>query len=219
MRLSFASPTNLAAIDTAAGVLWLQVEFDEVRFYAKSSAHNTVIHFKTWSSSLISYLTTGKGSWDSRQMIKYVTLLDGHTAALPLAGMGGASDQTDSAATTDLMTSAAAKWSIGGTSWAVDDMATSYNNTLHQIWVRPKPVNLMPANASAVVHSGDQVAAMSYSRLDSAIAVVNPSTTHADGCWPLPLEMDFYMLGVNQASACDSAGVFPMSFCSSACVN
>jgi hypothetical protein len=84
------TPAALAGLQTSTG-------FTMLRFYAKTSAHSRVIHFKTDDTAVLNYFTTGIGSVDPP--IKY-SLYSDHTATfVPQYIEHGFSDQGDLAMT------------------------------------------------------------------------------------------------------------------------
>jgi hypothetical protein len=84
--------------------------FSELRFYAKTSLHSRVIHFKTSHANTISYFKTGVGSVSGIAMTNFPMYLSGTY-----------------------------HWGIKGSSlrWEVDDFPNNFSNsTYHQIWIR-----------------------------------------------------------------------------------
>jgi hypothetical protein len=71
--------------------------FTELRFYAKTSLHTRVIHFKTSNANTISYFNTGTGSMSG--VASSFTSLTGHSAYLPGSTAHYIVDQGNSAMT------------------------------------------------------------------------------------------------------------------------
>jgi hypothetical protein len=122
----------------AGNALMNALLFTEVRFYAKTSAHARVIHFKTSHAETISYFKTGTGSCSGIQG-SYASL-PGHTANLPNSSNTFFTNQGNISMTDfPYYTSGNYHWGIRGSGnrWEVDDYPNNYNyNTYHQIWVR-----------------------------------------------------------------------------------
>jgi hypothetical protein len=112
--------------------------FTELRFYAKTSLHTRVIHFKTSNANTISYFNTGTGSMSG--VASSFTSLTGHSAYLPGSTAHYIVDQGNSAMTNfPMYLSGTYHWGIKGSSlrWEVDDFPNnSANSTYHQIWIR-----------------------------------------------------------------------------------
>jgi hypothetical protein len=114
--------------------------FSSVRFYAKTSLHIRVIHFKTSLAGVISYMKTGTGSMTG--LATNFSSLSGHTANLPGAATSFQSNQGNYSITSQpYYVSNNYHWScdLDGPSnrWEVDDYANGpANSTYHQIWVR-----------------------------------------------------------------------------------
>jgi hypothetical protein len=112
--------------------------FTELRFYAKTSLHARVIHFKTSNANTISYFKTGTGSMSG--IATSFTSLTGHSAYLPASTAHYIVDQGNSAMTNfPMYLSGTYHWGIKGSSlrWEVDDFLNNYTyNTYHQIWIR-----------------------------------------------------------------------------------
>jgi len=122
----------------AGNALMNALQFTEVRFYAKTSAHSRVIHFKTSHAGTISYFKTGTGSCSGIQ--SSYTLLPGHTANLPAAAANFFTNQGNISMTEfPYWLSGTYHWGIRGLGnrWEVDDYPSNPNfHTYHQIWVR-----------------------------------------------------------------------------------
>jgi hypothetical protein len=118
-----------------------QSDIMEVRFYARTSHHNRIIHFKTshpkvkriaWDGHRVGY----DASWFNRDF----TTLAGHTAHLPGAAQpfkhkppGGLTDHLFYKASNY-------HWNIAANGrWEVDDYGGNHN-TLHEVWVKLKGV-------------------------------------------------------------------------------
>lgn len=112
--------------------------FSELRFFARTSAHARVIHFKTTHSGTLSYFKTGSGSASGIQ--SSYTALTGHSANLPLSASNFFADQGNSAMTEfPFWLGGTYHWGIRGYAyrWEVDDFPNnSANSTFHQIWIR-----------------------------------------------------------------------------------
>jgi hypothetical protein len=111
--------------------------FSELRFYAKTSLHGRVIHFKTSHANTISYFKTGVGSMSG--IATSFTSLTGHSANLPASTAHYFVDQGNSAMTFfPFWLSSTYHWGIGANGrWEVDDFPNGYQyNTYHQIWIR-----------------------------------------------------------------------------------
>jgi hypothetical protein len=112
--------------------------FTELRFYAKTSLHTRVIHFKTANSNTLSYFKTGTGSMSG--VSTSYTSLAGHSAYLPASTANYIIDQGNSAMTNfPMYLNGTYHWGIRGQAyrWEVDDFPNnSANNTHHQIWIR-----------------------------------------------------------------------------------
>jgi hypothetical protein len=112
--------------------------FTELRFYAKTSLHARVIHFKTSHANTIGYFKTGTGNM--LDIANNFIALTGHSALLPGATSHYIVDQGTSAMTNfPMYVNAAYHWGIrgGGYRWEVDDFPNNaLNSTYHQIWIR-----------------------------------------------------------------------------------
>lgn len=116
----------------------IKFPFTELRFYAKTSLHTRVIHFRTADANTLSYFKTGTGSMSG--VATSSTTLVGHTAYLPASTANYITDQGNSAMTNfPFWLSGTYHWGIrgGGSRWEVDDFPnSSAYNTYHQIWIR-----------------------------------------------------------------------------------
>ena len=112
--------------------------FSELRFYAKTSLHTRVIHFKTSHATTINYFKTGTGNMLG--IASSFSALTGHTALLPGSTSNYIVDQGNIAMTNfPMYVNAAYHWGIRGSGlrWEVDDFPNnSANSTFHQIWIR-----------------------------------------------------------------------------------
>lgn len=112
--------------------------FTELRFFAKTSLHARIIHFKTSHATTINYFKTGFGSM--LNIAGSFSALPGHTALLPGATSHYIGDQGASAMTNfPMYVHSNYHWGIRGSGyrWEVDDFPNnSANNTFHQIWIR-----------------------------------------------------------------------------------
>ena len=120
-------------------------DFEETRWYAITSGHERVIHFKTQSSLARDYITSGAGSLLAGvNDPAMVTLFDDHSANLPLAATASIESQGDRAMTNFPFFGAGVHWGIDGDNdrWEVDDVLVQEgelpyrNDTFHQVWVR-----------------------------------------------------------------------------------
>jgi hypothetical protein len=116
--------------------------FTQLRFYAKTSAHARVIHFKTSHLNTINYFKLGTGNM--LDIANSFSALAGHSAYLPGATTNYIVNQGNIAMTNfPMYVNAAYHWGIrGGTfRWEVDDFPANIGNgyqftTYHQIWIR-----------------------------------------------------------------------------------
>jgi prepilin-type N-terminal cleavage/methylation domain-containing protein len=109
---------------------------NELRFYAVTSGHSRVVHFKTSLANCISYFQTGGGSCSGINSNN--TELVGHTANLPDA-VGYYSSRGDRAMTEfPFYHPGMYHWGIRGFGyrWDVDNQANSSLSTYHQVWIR-----------------------------------------------------------------------------------
>ena len=129
-----------------------QADIGVVRFYGRTDADTTrVIHFKTSSAELVSYLN-GTGSGTVSALIAGAAPLAGHEATLPggLSALGSQANN-EMALTYGLFTGidSTHNWQIRGPNaadpaapfWSMDDAANTTRSTLHQVWVRPSGVD------------------------------------------------------------------------------
>lgn len=122
------------------------IPFDEIRFYGITSAHDRIIHFKTFHPGTISYFKTGYGSTEGISS-NFIALSD-HTAFLPAAINMSVYDKGNLAMTDyPLWTGSMYHWYLGGNDasclmnrWEVDDFPCYTQgiipSTFHQIWVK-----------------------------------------------------------------------------------
>jgi hypothetical protein len=116
--------------------------FTQLRFYAKTSGHGRVIHFKTSHSNTINYFKTGAGNMLG--IASSFNTLTGHSAYLPGSTANYIVDQGNIAMTNfPMYVNAAYHWGIRGGAfrWEVDDFPANtgsgyQHNTFHQIWIR-----------------------------------------------------------------------------------
>ena len=104
----------------------------ELRFYAVSSAHERVIHFKSDDGTCVEYVATGDGH--CRNLASDFTALAGHTANLPAEIDAGYDDENNYAMTNfTFYRSGAYHWGIRGrgSRWEVDDQGGGH--TWHQV--------------------------------------------------------------------------------------
>ena len=116
------------------------LDFEELRFFARTSAHSRVIDFKTSYSNVINYVKTGSGSMSGLHLAANHTVLAGHTANVPTVTLNGFfSNQTDFALTNfPFYVGGNYHWGIRGLGnrWEADDFARNNANTHHQVWAR-----------------------------------------------------------------------------------
>lgn len=91
-----SSPTSWGHIGNA---LFTKLNPEEVRFYGITSGHSRVMHFKSNSSSMLSYFKTGTGSISGLNNSAEYTLLSGHTANLPASSASYYTNEGDGAMT------------------------------------------------------------------------------------------------------------------------
>ena len=124
----------------ASNSLMNSLNFTEVRFYGKTSAHSRVIHFKTSHAGTLSYFKGNNSSINPMNGVQTsYTLLTNHTAYLPNSARDFFENQNDYAMTFfPFWLGGTYHWGIGaGNRWEVDDYPNNYlNNTHHQIWIR-----------------------------------------------------------------------------------
>lgn len=189
-------------------LIFLQLNVSEVRFFGRTASDSQTLHFKTWSTSLISYLATGAGSW-GRMQFPQVALLEGHNASLPATTAGAKSNRGDLAAVDYPFYSSLHSWVPAPPYWQMDDVSvTNQYNTQHQMWIRPHvwPM-LSEANVSdaPLIVSGSVPAVMNSN--DATLVVTLATTALADTCWSLPLPMNFKMFGANYGNG-NNGGVY-----------
>jgi hypothetical protein len=114
------------------------LSFSTVRFFARSSAHTRLSHFRTSHSGVLGYIKTGQGSFNGLQAS--FTLLQGHNAFLPNQITDFFTNQGDLALTEfPFYRSGQYHWGIRGQGnrWETDDFVNNPNShTFHQVWVR-----------------------------------------------------------------------------------
>ncbi|MBX3100908.1 MAG: hypothetical protein KF690_00210 [Bacteroidetes bacterium] len=122
----------------AAPSLMNYIPGTELRFYASTSAHARVMHFRTGNAATLSYFRSGTG--DCTGIGTGFTALAGHTTFLPASTNTHYANQGNNAMTEFPFYRAANEhWGIRGVGnrWEVDDFPSNSNfNTYHQIWVR-----------------------------------------------------------------------------------
>lgn len=108
---------------------------EELRWYAETTGHDRVIHFK--SDVGLSYAETGTGNFSG--INSSYTELTGHSANLPDAVANYFSNQGDLALTNfPYWLSGTYHWGIRGLGnrWEVDDYGRNTASTIHRIWAR-----------------------------------------------------------------------------------
>lgn len=122
----------------ASNSLMNSLEFTEVRFFGKTSAHSRVIHFKTSHTGTLNYFKSGSGSMDGIKS-SFEAFTD-HNANIPtLSNTYFSNEGNDAMTNFPLYKHAAYHWGIRGhgNRWEVDDYPGNYSkNTHHQIWIR-----------------------------------------------------------------------------------
>jgi hypothetical protein len=123
----------------ATSTLMNAFTFTTYRFYAKTSGHARIIHFKTAHAGTISYFKTGAGTCSGLQ--GSFTPLTGHTATIPGTLNGFFTNQGINLCMTEfpIYNSGSNHWGIKGLTnrWEVDDYPNGpANNTYHQIWIK-----------------------------------------------------------------------------------
>lgn len=151
--LPLLGSTTLGTDESSSTSLWghaskdlmNSLNFTEVRFFGKTSAHSRVIHFKTSHAGTISYFKTGTGSMSSvvggeTGSFPTFTKLNNHNAYLPESANNYFINQQENAMTNfPFWLYGTYHWGIRGhdSRWEVDDFpGNSANNTHHQIWIR-----------------------------------------------------------------------------------
>ncbi|MBU1218322.1 hypothetical protein KKF34_15855 [Myxococcota bacterium] len=123
----------------AGNALLSTLDFNEVRFYGRSSAGANIIHFETADASCLDYFKTGTGSCDPAP--NYIAML-GHSGRLPNRSRNGASDQGDFALTEGTFYNENLyNWNIRGNGirWEADNNDDNDSrDTIHRVWVRRK---------------------------------------------------------------------------------
>lgn len=144
--LPLQGSTTLGTDESASTTTWGNVSnaylsifpFSELRFFAKTTAHSRVIHFKTSHNNTINYFKTGSGSMEG--IASSNSHLTGHTANLPNSTQNYFTNQGNASMTEfPFWLYATYHWGIRGSAnrWEVDDFVnTSAYSTLHQIWIR-----------------------------------------------------------------------------------
>ncbi|MFW5659376.1 MAG: fibrinogen-like YCDxxxxGGGW domain-containing protein [Bacteroidota bacterium] len=120
--------------------LMQEIDYTELRFYGRTSAHTRVIHFFI-NGNGVTYpqgYETHLRYYNQPHAVQY---LEGHTANLPLSGSDYYSSEGDLALTNfPFYRGANEHWGIrgAGNRWEVDDFPgdPDGNNTHHQVWVR-----------------------------------------------------------------------------------
>lgn len=117
----------------------------ETRWFAQTSGHSRVIHFRTSLGD--SYFRTGTGSMFSGLSSNF-TPLSGHTALIPGVANLGYANKTDYALTAfPFYRDPDNTWAVrgetnngpgnNGNRWAVDDLPSDLaTSTIHRVWVR-----------------------------------------------------------------------------------
>lgn len=155
-RLPLSKPTSKLGDDEsgdaeswghAAPALLTHLPFAETRWYARTSAHTRVVHFRNDSTVLVAYLKSGKGGICAKTDEVFAETHSqpcaDHSAHLPQSTTSlalGSCDRGDQALTEfPFFTKAEAHWGIRGEGarWEADDsLAGDANDTIHRVWVR-----------------------------------------------------------------------------------
>jgi uncharacterized repeat protein (TIGR01451 family) len=127
------SPTSWGHLGNAG---FSNLAAEELRWYAITSAHDRVIHFK--SAVGLSYAETGSGSF--RNINSSNTKLTGHSSQLPDRARSYYSSQGNRALTNfPYYLRGNYHWGIkgNGNRWEVDDIPrSSRRSTIHKVWAR-----------------------------------------------------------------------------------
>src|SRR6476661_1999443 len=133
-----ANESGSAAWGHAAPALVAALNPQELRFYAQTSAHSRVIHFKTTHAGTLTYFKTGTGNTSG--INTSFTALPGHTANIPAQAVDFYFNEGNLAMTRfPFWLSGTYHWGIqgNGNRWEVDDFPNnSANSTVHRIFVR-----------------------------------------------------------------------------------
>ena len=128
--LPLQGSTTLGIDESASATTWGNVSnaylnlfsFSELRFYAKTTAHSRVIHFKTSHANTLNYFKTGSGSMDGIQTSN--AHLTGHTANLPNSSGNFFTNQGNASMTEfPFWLSGTYHWGVRGSAyrWEVDE--------------------------------------------------------------------------------------------------
>jgi hypothetical protein len=114
--------------------------FDTIRFFGTSNAPSaTTIHFSTRDPAGISYITSGKGSFDCPTLQSMSTLYADHTASLPATATTCWSNQGNVALTEiPFGNLGVSQWGVRtyGSKWQVDNNAPNGQfATVHQVFI------------------------------------------------------------------------------------
>ena len=115
------------------------IDFEEMRFYGRTTGHTRIIDFKTSFSNAVNYVKTGTGSFDNINNGINFTPLANHTANIPGQAFNEFVNQNNAALTEfPFWRSSAFHWGIRGSGnrWEVDDSAGNTQSTIHRVWVR-----------------------------------------------------------------------------------
>ena len=141
--LPVLSTANLGDDESGSTTTWghlgnlgiTDLNAEELRWFAKTTGHDRVIHFK--SPVGLSYAETGTGNFLGINSSN--TELTGHTANLPDAIANYFSNQGDLALTNfPFWLSGTYHWGVKGLGnrWEVDDFSIGTTSTIHRIWAR-----------------------------------------------------------------------------------
>jgi hypothetical protein len=145
-RLPLINSTSLGVDESGNSTAWghagnsllNSMSFTNIRFYAITSAHSRVIHFKTALPAGVAYVKSGTGSFTD--LTSSYTTLASHSANLPLATDSYYTNQGNAALTEyPFFKGGFFHWGIRGVGsrWEVDNESiNSSHHTYHQVWVR-----------------------------------------------------------------------------------
>lgn len=149
------------------------IDFEEIRFYGATTAHNRIIDFKTSYTNVLSYVKTGAGSFSGINNSTNFTALASHTANIPAQAFNTFTNQGDLALTNfPFWRGGLFHWGIkgGGNRWEVDDFAQNTANTIHRVWVRG---DLSPTATTSLTISLDQTGNVTVAPQDFGLTVTD----------------------------------------------
>jgi hypothetical protein len=123
----------------------------ELRFFARSSAHPRVLHFRTDSAACADYLG-GQAGRDCGDVARKHALYPEHTASIPQA-MDGAARSAEAGmalVSAPFLRVGESSWSLGPGGWNVDEwQGGAAADTQHRVWVRSVPGHCSNGSADA----------------------------------------------------------------------